>query len=88
MKNNQIIIAYGLTQEEATAAHRHLISTMGCASENITIITDPAAFFSLRACEVDLVGIKAHATDQQQWTKLMPICRYMKENNIKFQIIK
>ena len=88
MKNNQIIIAYGLTQEEATATHRHLISTMGCASENITIITDPAAIFSLRASEVNLVGVKAHATDQQQWSKLMPICRYMKENNIKFQIIK
>lgn len=88
MKIIQQIIAYGLTQEEATAAHRHLISTMGCAPENITIITDPAAIFSLRASEVNLVGVKAHATDQQQWSKLMPICRYMKENNIKFQIIK
>ena len=87
MKKKQII-AYGLTQEEATAAHRHLISTMGCASENITIITDPAAIFSLRASEVNLVGVKAHATDQQQWSKLMPVCRYMKENNIKFQSIK
>jgi hypothetical protein len=88
MKNDQIIIAYGLTQEEATAAHRHLISTMGCASENVTITTDPAAIFSLRASEVNLVGVKAHATDQKQWSKLMPVCRYMKENNIKFQIIK
>lgn len=88
MKNNQIIIAYGLTQEEAKAAERAIINKFMCAPENITIITDPAAFFSLRACEVDLVGIKAHATDQQQWSKLMPICRYMKENNIKFQIIK
>lgn len=35
MRKKQII-AYGLTQEEATAAHRHLISTMGCAPENIT----------------------------------------------------
>jgi hypothetical protein len=88
MKIIQQIIAYGLTQEEATATHRHLISTMACAPENITIITDPAAIFSLRASEVNLVGVKAHATDQQQWSKLMPICRYMKENNIKFQIIK
>ena len=88
MTKTNRIIAYGLTQEEATAAHRHLISTMGCASENITIITDPAAIFSLRDSEVNLVGVKAHATDQQQWSKLMPICRYMKENNIKFQIIK
>ena len=88
MKNNQIIIAYGLTQEEATAAHRHLISTMGCVSENITIITDPAAIFSLRASEVNLVGVKAHATDQKQWSKLMPVCRYLKSNDIKFQIIK
>lgn len=87
-KDQQIIIAYGLTQEEATAAHRHLISTMGCASENITIITDPAAIFSLRASEVNLVGVKAHATDQQQWSKLMPVCRYLKANDIKFQIIK
>ena len=88
MLNNYQIIAYGLTQEEATAAHRHLISTMGCAPESITIITDPAAIFSLRASEVNLVGVKAHVTDQQQWSKLMPVCRYMKENNIKFQIIK
>ena len=88
MKNNQIIIAYGLTQEEATAVPRHLISTMGCASKNITIITDPAAIFSLRASEVNLVGVKAHATNQQQWSKLMPVCQYLKANNIKFQIIK
>ena len=88
MKNNQIIIAYGLTQEEATAAHRHLISTMGCASENITIITDPAAIFSLRASEVNLVGVKAHASNQQQWSKLLPVCRYMKSNHINFLIIK
>lgn len=87
MKKKQII-AYGLTQEEATAAHRHLISTMGCASENITIITDPADIFSLRAGEVNLVGVKAHATDQQQWTKLLPVCRYMKSNNINFLVIK
>jgi hypothetical protein len=61
---------------------------MGCASENITIITDPAAIFSLRASEVNLVGVKAHATNQQQWSKLMPVCRYLKANDIKFQIIK
>ena len=88
MKNNQIIIAYGLTQEEAKVAERAVINKFMCAPENITIITDPAAIFSLRASEVNLVGVKAHATDQQQWSKLMPICRYMKENNIKFQIIK
>lgn len=88
MKTNKQIVAYGLTQEEATAAHRHLISTMGCVSENITIITDPAAIFSLRASEVNLVGVKAHATDQQQWTKLLPVCRYMKSNNINFLVIK
>lgn len=87
MKKKQII-AYGLTQEEATAAHRHLISTMECASENITIITDPADIFSLRASEVNLVGVKAHATNQQQWSKLMPVCRYLKSKDIKFQIIK
>ena len=88
MKKNQQTIAFGLTKEEATAAHRHLISTMGCAPESITIITDPAAIFSLRASEVNLVGVKAHVTDQQQWSKLMPVCRYLKSNDIKFQIIK
>jgi hypothetical protein len=88
MKNNQIIIAYGFTQEEATAAHRHLISTMGCAPENITIITDPTVIYTQQASQINLVGVKAHATDQKQWSKLMPVCRYMKENNIKFQIIK
>ena len=87
MKNNQIIIAYGLTQEEATAAHRHLISTMGCASENVTITTDPTVIY-MQSGKISLVGIKAHATDQQQWSKLMPTCRYLKANDIKFQIIK
>ena len=88
MKRVQNIIAYGLTQEEATAAHCHLISTMGCASENITIITDPTAIYSLRADDKAVVGVKAHATDQKQWSKLMPVCRYMKANNIKFQVFK
>lgn len=87
MKKKQII-AFGLTQWEAQTAKRAIMNKFMCASENITIITDPAAIFSLRASEVNLVGVKAHATDQQQWSKLMPICRYMKENNIKFQIIK
>lgn len=81
MKKKQII-SYGLTLEEATAAHRHLISTMGCASENITVTTGPATIFSLRASEVNLVGVKAHATDHQQWSKLMPVCRYLKSNDI------
>ena len=88
MKDSQIVIAFGLTQEEALVAQRTIINKVNCAPENITIITDPAAIFSLRSSEVDLIGVKAHATDQQQWSKLMPICRYMKENNIKFQIIK
>ena len=88
MKNNQIIIAYGLTQEEAKVAERAIINKFMCAPENIAIITDPAAIFSLRASEVNLVGVKAHATDQQQWSKLMPVCRYLKSNDIKFQIIK
>ena len=88
MKDSQIVIAFGLTQEEALVAQRTIINKVNCAPENITIITDPAAIFSLRSSEVDLIGVKAHATDQQQWSKLMPICRYMKENSIKFQIIK
>ena len=88
MEKVQIIIAFGLTQGEAQTAKRAIINKFMCAPENITIITDPADIFSLRASEVSLVGVKAHATDQKQWSKLMPICRYMKENNIKFQIIK
>jgi hypothetical protein len=36
MNKIQQFIAYGLTQEEALAAQRSLISTMGCAPENIT----------------------------------------------------
>ena len=88
MNTNNQIIAYGLTQEEAQAAKRAIINKFMCAPGNITIITDPAAIFSLRAGEVNLVGIKAHATDQQQWSKLMPVCRFMKSNYINFLIIK
>ena len=88
MTKTNRIIAYGLTQEEASAAAHHLINILLCASENITIIIDPAAIFSLRASEVNLVGVKAHATNQQQWSKLMPVCRYLKSKDIKFQIIK
>ena len=86
-KINQII-AYGLTQEEAMAAQRNLANTMKCALENITITIDPTVIYSLRADETALVGIKAHATDLNQWSLLMPVCRYMKAQNIKFQIIK
>lgn len=88
MKDSQIVIAFGLTQEEALVAQRTIINKVNCAPENITIITDPASIFSLRASEVNFVGVKAHATDQQQWSKLMPICRYMKSNNVNFLIIK
>jgi len=42
----------------------------------------------IRDSDKAVVGVKAHATDQQQWTKLMPVCRYMKANNIKFQVFK
>ena len=87
-KDQQTIIAYGLTQEEAQIAKRAIMNKFVCAPENITIITHPAAIFSLRASEVNLVCVKAHATDQQQWSKLMPVCRYLKSNDIKFQIIK
>ena len=88
MKNNQIIIAYGLTQEEAQTAKRAIINKFLCAPESITIITDPAVIYTQQASQINFVRIKAHATDQQQWSKLMPVCRYMKENNIKFLIIK
>lgn len=86
-KNNQII-AYGFTDEEALAAQRSLANTMNCAPENVTITTDPTVIYSLRADEKATVRVKAHATDQNQWSKLMPVCRYMKANAIKFQIIK
>lgn len=88
MKESKTVIAFGLTHDEALVAQHAITNKVGCASENITIITDPAAIFSLRASEVNLVGVKAHATDQQQWSKLMPVCRYLKANDIKFQIIK
>ena len=88
MKNNSQIIAFGLTQEEALVAQHSLANTMKCATENITITTDPTVIYSLRADEKAVVGIKAHATDQSQWSLLMPVCRYMKAQNIKFQIIK
>ena len=88
MKVNNLFIAYGLTQEEALTAQRNLASTMNCAQENITITTAPTVIYSLRADEKAVVGVKAHATDQSQWSKLMPICRHMKAKNVKFQIIK
>lgn len=88
MKTNNPIIAYGLTQEEALASARHLINIFQCASENITVTTDPNLIYALRAEEKAVVGIKAHATNQSQWSQLMPICRHMKAQNIKFQIIK
>lgn len=88
MKSNNQLIAYGLTQEEALAAQRSLANTMKCATENITITTDPTVIYSLLSERTALVGVKAHATDQNQWSKLMPVCRHMKAQNIKFQIIK
>ena len=88
MKESKTVIAFGLTHDEALVAQHAIINKVGCASQNITVTTDPASIFSLRASEVNLVGVKAHATDQKQWSKLMPVCRYLKANDIKFQIIK
>lgn len=88
MNTIQITIAYGLTQEEATVSQHTLINKFMCKPENITVTTDPTVIYSLQADDVNLVGIKAHPTDQQQWSKLMPVCRYLKANDIKFQIIK
>ena len=88
MKTSNQLIAYGLTQEEALAAQRSLANTMNCAPENIIITTDFTVIYSLRADEKVTVGIKAHATDQSHWSLLMPVCRHMKAQNIKFQIIK
>ena len=88
MKATKQIIAYGLTQEDALAAQRSLANTTKCAMENITIITDPTIIYTLSGEDISLVGVKAHATDQSQWSQLMPLCRQMKAQNIKFQIIK
>lgn len=87
MKEQHHNIAFGLTQGEAQAAKRTLINKFMCAAENITVTTDPTIIYSLQGGDV-IVGIKAHPTDQQQWSKLMPVCRHLKENGIKFQIIK
>lgn len=87
MKKTQQTIAFGLTPEEAQAAQRTLLNKFTCAPENITVTTDPTIIYSLQGGDV-IVGIKAHPTDQQQWSMLMPVCRYLKANDIKFQIIK
>ena len=87
-KNNKQYIAYGLTQEEALASVHHPINIFQCALENITITTNPTVIYSLSGEDATLVGVKAHATDQSQWSQLIPICRHMKANTIKFQIIK
>lgn len=87
-KATKLIIAYGLTQEEAMAAQRSLSNTMKCAQDSIIITSDPRTIYALQADEVSIVGVKAHATDQKQWSQLMPLCRTMKDNNIKFCIIK
>lgn len=87
-KPTKLVIAYGLTQEEAMAAQRSLSNTIKCAQETIVITSDPKAINALQAEEVDIVGVKAHATDQKQWSQLMPVCRQMKDKNIKFCIIK
>lgn len=77
MKKTQQIIAYGLTREEILAAQRSLANTVNCAPENIITTTDPIiVIYSLRADEKAVVGVKAHATDQSQWSRLMPICQY------------
>ena len=88
MKNNSQFIAFGFTQEEALASAHHLINIFQCAQENIITTTDLTVIYSLRADEKAVVGVKAHATDQSQWSQLMPICRHMKAQNIKYLIIK
>ena len=88
MKKNNKLIAHGLTQEEALAVQRNLTNTMNCAPENIILTTDPNLIYALRSDEKAVVGVKAHATDQSQWSQLMPVCRYMKAQNIRYLIIK
>lgn len=88
MTKNSLIIAYGLTQEEALEAQRFIINKVDCTPDTITITTDPTVIYTQQASQINLVGVKAHATNQQQWSKLMPICRYLKANNIKFQVFK
>ena len=55
---------------------------------DITVTTNPQVIFALQQEDADMVVVKTHPSDQTEWSKLMPVCRFMKENNIKFQIIK
>lgn len=87
MKNSKQNIAYGLTEVEATAAARYLSARLAKETTDITVTTNQV-IFALQQEDADIVVVKTHPSDQTEWSKLMPVCRFMKENNIKFQIIK
>ena len=87
MKNSKQNIAYGLTEVEATAAARYLSARLAKETTDITVTTNQV-IFALQQEDADMVVVMTHPSDQTEWSKLMPVCRFMKENNIKFQIIK
>ena len=88
MKKSKQNIAYGLTEVEATAAARYLSARLAKETTDIKVTTNPQVIFALQPEDADMVVVKTHPSDQTEWSKLMPVCRFMKENNIKFQIIK
>ena len=51
---------------------------------DITVTTNPQVIFALQPEGADMVVVKTHPSDQAEWSKLMLVCRFMKENNIKF----
>jgi len=87
MKKSKQNIAYGLTEVEATAAARYLSARLAKETTDITVTTNQV-IFALQPKDADMVVVKTHPSDQTEWSKLMPVCRFMKANDIKFQIIK
>ena len=88
MKNSKQNIAYGLTEVEATAAARYLSARLAQETINITVTTNPQVIFALQPEDADMVVVKTHPSDQAEWSMLLPMCRFMKANDIKLQIIK
>lgn len=55
---------------------------------DITVTTNPQVIFALQPEDADFVVVKTYPSDQTKWSKLLPVCRCMKEKNIKYHIIK
>ena len=88
MEKSKQNIAYGLTEVEATAAARYLSARLAKETTDIKVTTNPQVIFALQPEDADMVVVNTHTTHQTEWSKLMPVCRYLKANDIKFQIIK